>query len=96
MIWSELITDLLLIDKIQTYGSCKYADIIACLSTRSILMLIGVYFVYFVGCTIDSKHFGLFAFTGVIAIETLYLCIRKRGVEFKLFVNFITEILIDF
>jgi hypothetical protein len=85
MIWSELIADILLIDKIQTYGSCKYGDIIACILNRCILMVFGVYFIYFIGCTLESKYYGLFAFTTIIIAETLYICIQKRGVDFKWF-----------
>jgi len=87
MIWSELITDILLIDKIQTYGSCKYGDIIVCFIFRSVLMITGVYFIYFIGCTHGSEYYGLFAFTAIILLETLYICIRKRGVDFKWFLT---------
>ena len=48
--WRELIADILLIDKDQTYGSRKYANIIALVICRAILLGIGFYLNYFISC----------------------------------------------
>lgn len=85
LIWKELIADILLIDKVQTYGIHPNANIIAFVIGRSILIVIGIYLNYFIGCTIASRYYGFYAFTFVIIAETIYVSIKKKGVDFKWF-----------
>jgi len=70
---------------INSYESCKHANIIATIICRSILLGIGFYFNYFIGCTLDTKYYGLFAFSLIIVIETCHICVRRNGIDFKWF-----------
>lgn len=81
--WKELISDILLIDKEQTYGLHKHANMIATIICRSILIIIGIYFNYFISCSMGAQYYSLLIFTVIILLETLYICIRRRGIDFK-------------
>ena len=83
--WRDIITDVLLIDEVQTYGMHKHANKIVLVMCRSVLIAFGVYFTYFIGCTHDQKYYGLFAFTVLIIVETIYLCVRRNGIDFGWF-----------
>jgi hypothetical protein len=78
----SLLVDFLLIDKMQTY-QIEGANIIATIFSRSILIILGIYFIYFISCTQGAKYYGLLTFTFVIVIETLYICIKRKGIDFK-------------
>ncbi len=84
-IWREIITDVLLIDKKQTYDVHKHANKIAIVICRSILIGIGIYFNYFISCTLGVQYYGLLTFSLIIIIETFYICIRRNGIDFKWF-----------
>jgi hypothetical protein len=78
----SIISDFLLIDKIQTY-QIDNANIIAAIFCRTSLLLIGLYFNYFLACTQKAKYYGLLTFTIVIIIETMHICIKRKGLDFK-------------
>ncbi len=84
-LWRDIITDVLLIDEVQTYGMHKHANKIALVSCRCILIAFGIYFTYFIGCTRGAKYYGLFAFTVLIIVETIYLCVKRNGIDFGWF-----------
>lgn len=84
-VWKELVADVMLIDKVQTYGMHKHANKVALAFGRCVLIAIGVYFTYFIGCTRGEQYYGLFAFTAIIIAETLYVCLRRNGIDFKWF-----------
>ncbi len=84
-IWRDIITDVMLIDEVQTYGMHKHANKLALILCRCVLIAFGVYFTYFIGCTQHQKYYGLFTFTAVIIAETIYLCVRRNGIDFGWF-----------
>ena len=83
--WRELLTDVMLIDEVQTYGLHKHANKSALLVCRSALIGLGLYFSYFIGCTRGTQYYGFFAFTAVILVETIFICVKRNGVDFKWF-----------
>ena len=78
----SLFTDIFLIDEIQTYQT-ENANIVGTLICRSVLIITGIYFNYFVACTQGATYYSLLVFTLVILIETIYICIKRKGLDFK-------------
>jgi hypothetical protein len=78
------IADILLIDKVQKYGIHPNANIIAFVIGRFILILIGIYLNYFIGCTIASRYYDFYAFTFVIIVETIYMFQLKKSSRFQM------------
>lgn len=50
---------------------------------RSLLICVGVYNIYFMGCATGAKYYSLFVFTAII--DTGYICIKRYGIDFKWF-----------
>ena len=74
--------DFLLIDKQQTYGA-EHFNILATIFCRSILIAFGIYFTYFIACSLGAKYYGLLVFNLIIAAECFMICVFRKGVEFK-------------
>jgi hypothetical protein len=83
--WRDLLTDVMLIDEIQTYGLHKHANKVALVICRSALIAFGIYFTYFIGCTRGTQYYGFFAFTAIIIAETIFICVKRDGIDFKWF-----------
>jgi hypothetical protein len=55
------------------------------ISCRLILICLGSYFVQMISCVISTKLYALFILTLIILIDTVYICIKKNGIDFEWF-----------
>lgn len=55
------------------------------LSSRFILIVLSGYFIQIISCTISKTNYSLYTFTLVILLDTAYVCIRRKGIDFKWF-----------
>ena len=78
-----------IIDNIKDFFTIKkektnYRFIAYTLISRSCLVALGLYYVIVLSCTTnDNSYYGLTALTGVMLIDTLYVCIFRNGFDFR-------------
>lgn len=60
-------------------------NILTTVSCRLILICLGSYFVQMISCVISIKLYALFIFTLIIIIDTVYISIKKNGIDFEWF-----------
>ena len=67
----------------QTY-CYNYVNIFITAIFRLILVLVGIYYICTITCSFnDYRIYTLFALTLVIIADTLYICIKRNGSDFK-------------
>jgi len=60
-------------------------NILVTLSCRLILIALSIYLVQIISCAISNKNYSLFTLTLVIILDTAYVCIKRKGIDFKWF-----------
>ena len=65
--------------------SSHIKNILITLSSRFILIVLSGYFIQIISCSISKTNYSLYTFTLVILLDTAYVCIRRKGIDFKWF-----------
>ena len=60
-------------------------NILATITCRLILIGIGTYMTEMVGCMIKKEYYSLFVFSIIIFLDTIYLCVKRKGIEYNWF-----------
>ena len=81
----EIAADAFLLDEEQSY-SCKHGNVVIMALLRSVLIALAVYFIYFVSSSFGANYYGLLAFVSVMIIESLYICIKRKGIDFDWYI----------
>lgn len=50
---------------------------------RLILFGVSTYYIYIMSCLLDTTYALLFILNIIIVIDTLWICVRRKGVDFK-------------
>ena len=61
----------------------KYLNIFKTLVCRLILLLLGAYSTYYLGCLLDPSYYGLLVFSAIIFFDMAYICVFNGGADFK-------------
>lgn len=65
--------------------SSHIKNILITLSSRLILFAFSGYFIQIISCAISKKYYSLYTLTLVILLDTAYICIKRKGINFKWF-----------
>lgn len=60
-------------------------NILASIICRLILIGIGTYMTEMIGCMIKKEYYSLFVFSIIILLDTVYLCMKRKGIEYNWF-----------
>ena len=61
----------------------KYVNICKTVVCRLLLLALGSYSTYFLGCHINKSFYSLYVFSVIIILDLVYICIFNSGVDFK-------------
>ena len=62
----------------------KYLNIVIAALCRFMLILVGTYYIYLIACYYEKYSFyGFLSFILIIVADTLYICIKRNGIDFK-------------
>ena len=61
----------------------KYLNILKTSLCRLMLLLLGVYFTYYLGCAVNPSYYGLLVFSAIIFFDMAYICVFNGGADFK-------------
>ena len=64
----------------------KYLNICKTIVCRLILLLLGAYYTYYMGCLLDSSYYGLLVFSAIVFFDMAYICVFNGGADFKWYV----------
>ena len=65
--------------------SSHIKNILITLSSRFILIVLSSYFIQIISCAISKTNYSLYTLTLVILLDTAYVCIRRKGIDFNWF-----------
>jgi hypothetical protein len=61
-------------------------NILAAITCRLILIGIGAYMTEIIGCmSVKNEYYSLFVFSIIIFFDTVYLCVKRKGIEYNWF-----------